>query len=208
MSDETIETVEDTVEETQETPTDEVTDTDFDYDAELEALNEQKRKNFEGAKARVEKKKELPVDEIIKKAVNEAKQEFISQFTKDAIEDELAKIENPKERELVKHHYENSIVRSGTSREATRADIEKARAIANYSSLKKRSSEELLSKETKESVGVGTGFGGSMSTKPVKEDYEKFLTPTDLAFGKKRGWSKEMYKRLAEQKMQRGAYQK
>ncbi len=208
MTDGTIETVEDTGEETLETLTGEVTDTDLDYDAELEALNEQRRKNFEGAKTRLEKKKELPVDELIEKAVNKAKQEFISMSANDIVEDELSMIENPKERELVKHHLENSIVRSGTSRSAMRADIEKARAIANYSSLKKRSAEEQLSKETKESVGVGTSMGGSVSTKPVKEDYEKLLTPFELSWGAKHGWKKEMYQKLAADKMKRGGYQK
>lgn len=208
MTDEPIETVEETVQDTVETPTDEVTDTDLDYDAELEALNEQRRKNFEAAKTRLEKKKELPVDELIEKAVNKAKQEFISMSANDIVEDELSKIENPKERELVKHHLNNSIVRSGTSRSSIMEDVQKARAIANYSSLKKRSAEEQLSKETKESVGVGTGMGGSVSTKAVKEDYEKVLTPFELSWGAKHGWKKEMYQKLAAEKMKRGGYQK
>lgn len=207
MPDETIEKVENTAVEETENSTEETTEDSLDYDAELELLGEQKRKNFENAKKRIEGKKELPVDEIINKAVSKAKQEFISQFSKDAVEEELSKIENPKKREIVRHHYENSIVHSGTSLTSVKADIEKALAITDLALLKKRNTEELVAKEAKESVGKGTGMGGSIgSSKTNKEDYEKILTPAEISWGNKRGWNKEMFNKAAQMKKKRGAY--
>lgn len=82
----------------------------------------------------------LPIDlEEITKAATDAATEaarrettkLLGEQTQETLEDELARIEDPNKRELVKFHLENSIVRTGFSRSSILKDIEKAVAIAD-----------------------------------------------------------------------------
>lgn len=196
--DQDVEDVEETEEETKED------EDDIDYDAELEALKEHKKHNFDNAKARIEKKKgtqsvSVDVDEIVSRVTS-----VLSDQTKeDFIEAELELIKNPKKRELVRHHYENSVVKSGISRKAIRDDIQKALAITDHSMLLKRQGEASEARKAKMTIAKGGAGGGQPSNASTKKSWEKVLTPSEIAFGKKRGWTEDMFKKAAEAKKPR-----
>jgi hypothetical protein len=203
---ENLETVEETtdVEETEEILNEELEETtdsveddvvaeddQIDYDSELEALKENRAKNFENAKKRVEAKGKNVDKEAL---IAEIKNELISDLQRDVIEEELSSISNDKKRELVKYHFEHSIVKSGSSRQSVREDMAKAVAIVEASVNAKRKSENLIAKNAKETVTTGSPTGGRPST-TAKEDLKRYLSPADLAFCEKRGWTKEMFER-------------
>lgn len=166
---------------------------DIDYDAELEALKQNKAKNFENAKKRVESKDKTTDKESL---IAQVKSELIADLQKDIIEEELNSISNEKKRQLVKYHYENSIIKSGLSRQSIREDFAKATAIVDSLVNAKRKSENLIAKEAKGTVTTGSSKGGKPSN-TGKESWERVLSPSDIAFGKKRGWTKEMFERAA-----------
>ena len=166
---------------------------DIDYDAELEALKKNKATNFENAKKRIEAKEKTTDKEALKA---EIRNELIADLQKDLIEEELGAISNDKKRELVKYHYENSIVKSGSSKQAVREDIAKAIAITDALVNAKRKSENLIAKSAKETVTTGSSKGGKPSN-TAQESRRKVLSPSDIAFGEKRGWTKEMFERAA-----------
>ena len=123
LDEETVEEADDQdtedVEETETETTED--DDDIDYEAELEALKENKKHNFNNAKARIEKKSKtqsIDVDEIVERVSGE----ITKKFSDDLLERELDKISNLKKRELVRYHYENSIVRTGITRQARYRD--------------------------------------------------------------------------------------
>lgn len=191
----------------EETTDEDSNDDEFDYDGELAALKEHKKHNFDHAKARVESKNKKGTNtdvlkEIIRTELNKLKSDLTKDNAVDAVEDALAGIANPKKRELVKFHLENSIVRSGTSRQAVAEDVQKALAITDMALSKKRKTEKNQSMIAKETVSKGTSDGAQPPGKS-KESWEKVLTPSDIAFGKKRGWTKEMFQKAANLKLKR-----
>lgn len=182
---------------------------DIDYEAELEALKEEKKKNFVFAKARVEAKKakeevidtpEEPEDDT-KDTVLRVKQEVYAEMAKDIIEDELARLSNnPKKQELIRYHYENSVLKTGISRKAILNDLENAYAITEKRIAQKRKNEESEAVIAQKTIGRSAGMGGGASKASTREEYEKVLTPSEIAFGKKRGWTKEMFQNAANAK--------
>lgn len=191
------ESTEEILNETEETvdaiESDTDTTEDIDYDAELEALKKNKATNFENAKKRVEAKEKTTDKEALKA---EIRSELIADLQKDLIEEELGTISNEKKRELVKYHYENSVVKSGSSKQAVREDIAKAIAIADAGVNAKRKAENLIAKEAKDTVTTGSSKSGRPSN-IAHESWKKVLSPSDIAFGEKRGWTKEMFERAA-----------
>jgi len=168
------------------------------FEKELQALKEYKKHNFENAKARLEKKGTKDED-IEDRIVSKLRGELLANAHTEALEEELSKIDSPKKRELVKYHYENSIQKSGMSRQSVRDDMQKALAIVNATALLKRSNEEKEARIAKKTVGKGIS-SGSQAPVSNKKEWEKVLTPSELAFGKARKWTEDMFKKAAELK--------
>lgn len=190
---EETETTEEEVETSSEEPTDE------EVDAALEELQQHKTHNKTNAEKRISAKKELPVSELLKRGFEEIKQSLTADIAKDTFEEELVKLTtNPKKQELIRQHYENSIVKTGTSKASVRSDLEKALAIADGALLRKRVTETKLAKEAAETTTTGTGMGSGGDKKAPQEDYMKYLSPEDIRFGQSKGWKPEMFKATAE----------
>lgn len=125
---------------------------EIDYAAELEKAKEQLKKAEYTIVKLKDKKEEKPEDDdeppappvvdiekIKEEAKNEAKAEidkFKLDIVTDTVEDVISKATtNPKEAELIRHHYQHSIVRSGYSRADIAKDIARAKLIANEARL-------------------------------------------------------------------------
>lgn len=193
-------TEEETLETNDEEPLEETEEEseDFDFDAELEALKENKKQNFENAKKRLEAKKPKESSMNIDELADKVAARITADSAKDTFEDELAKLSNnPKKQELIRYHYENSIVKTGVSRQSIVGDLENALAITDKKMAAKRSSELAEAKIAESTAGRGAGMGGGSTKRTSREDYERVLTPSEIAFGKKRGWTKEMFQKAA-----------
>jgi hypothetical protein len=216
-----VEKVEETTEEEileTNTPDDEVIDTsdteteadetdngddDLDYDTELEELHKHKKHNFDNASKRIQGKKEPVItDDIVEKIVSQVTEKLSSKQSSDTIEDILSSIDNPKKREIVRFHYENSIVKSGTSRENIQDDIANALAIADRKLNAKRKSEAQETEKAKAGMSKGFSGGSKPTTKSTHNTWQTILNPTEIAFGKSRNWTKEMFEKAASQKRQ------
>lgn len=192
------EVVDDTTEDNDEDTSDEPTDEEVQ--AELEALEQRKEHNKTNAQKRLETKKELPLSELVKKEMAAMREAIIADQATDILDEELASLStNSKKQQLIRYHYENSIVKSGSSKGAIRSDLAKALAIADSSLLRKRANETTLARQANETTGTGAGMGASSSGSPKKsEDYMKYLNPTEIKFGKDRGWTPAHFKKAAE----------
>ena len=90
---------------------------------------------------------------IIRQAVREEVAPLASELLGNNISDILSSLSaNPKEQELIKFHYENSIVKSGMSKEAIMRDLRNAQAIANQKRLQKERDEALNTAKNKQAI--------------------------------------------------------
>lgn len=153
--------------------------TEVDYGAELERVKKERDDAIIGKKKAEDKivklkrdgkqkvetegfEDDIPetpdVKEIIRQEVEIERDKMRLELAQDSIEAELEKISDPKERELVKFHYENTIRTTGISRQAIRNDLERARLLANAPKVKKtldEVKESAKSKATTRSVSAG-----------------------------------------------------
>jgi hypothetical protein len=156
-----------------------------DYKAELEKIRQERDNYKEGmlkAKGKLKEKKEEDEDEedndekinkLVDEKVNSLKVEFNS-VTVDSLIDSIST--NPDEKNLIKEHYENSIVKSGSSLDAIKRDLENAKLIANRSKIyneNKELKEALIFKNT-----VSSGMSGSNFDKEDGSPDPK-LSPTE-----------------------------
>lgn len=174
---------------------DPASDQPVDYAAELEKekkARELKEKELSQAQHVIEtlkkEKKEKPnedddkptidVDDIIKQVKEESSREieaFKLEQSKDTLEEVLRSASNdPKEQELIRFHYENSIVKKGFSRSSIIDDIENAKVLANKNKLTK-----IFSEVSKSQAAQSARSGGSASGQPVE------LSDDSLADGEK-----------------------
>jgi len=94
---------------------------------------------------------------------------FKSGYVSDIIADNINQISTDQnEAELVKYHYENTIVRSGTSKEAIKQDIARAKLLANEGKIK-REFEEIRRAFESEQTKERSSDWGSQRTSPGQE---------------------------------------
>lgn len=187
----------------------------IDYEAELERLQLEKAKAEEDAEnykkgllaakkklkdaknADIEEEKPTMSDEIksmVSNAIKEAITPLTQSFVKPTVDKVLESFSNdPFKRELIKFHYENSIIKSGTSEEAIREDLENALMIADKKVLKKNLKELSISVQNRANMsGQGTG---SSSKPDVKKET---MTQEQIDSLKKRGFTPEMIEKFKE----------
>jgi len=177
-----------------------------DYKAELEKeMARRKKAEFTLYKKNVEEKK-AKVQEVPAKAAPSSIREEIAQVLEEqrmqdaseAFEEELFSItENEDERELIRHKYENSLVKSGFSRAAIRQDLEDAKFLANKPKYQREQNEiakTLVSKRTVSNSGVGA----SQEKPRPSEDLSKHFTKGDWQFIKDQGFTKDQIKKIIE----------
>lgn len=96
---------------------------------------------------------EATIRSMIQEKVNEVKQEATS-GTVDEVLNSMASSQD--EKELIQHHYENTINQSGYSREDVQRDIQRAKLLANESNLRtqlQETAQALQSERSKNRAG-------------------------------------------------------
>lgn len=122
------------------------------------------------------------IREIIRKTVLETASALVQKPTLDAML--LSLSTNPQERDLIKYHYEHSIVKGGLDESSVRSDLEKAYAIANSKKLRKTVSEMKVALDNRSQISNMPSGGSQDTTKEVKNSP---WTQDQLAEMKKRG---------------------
>lgn len=171
------------VEESQQAPA------EIDYEAELksalarEAITASERDNYkkgllmdkgkipndgtlDDIKEQAKKDSTVDIQEVIRKTVLETASALVQKPTLDAMLQEISS--NPQERELIKYHYDHSIVKGGLDESSVRADIEKAYAIANGKKLRKTVSEMKVAMQNREQISNMPSGGSQDTTKEIK----------------------------------------
>jgi hypothetical protein len=179
--------VEDESKKIEESDAEEISD-EIDYKAELEKVTESK----DLAESKIVKlKKELKSKEVVEEESDEDDtpevdiQETIQQEVRkataeligDVVDDTIASFtSNPDEQALIKHHYENTVRRSGTSKFHIKHDIGNAYVLANRSKLAKENSELKVAIQSRKAItnaGVGSGQKEQPQTKQKLSQEDK-----------------------------------
>lgn len=167
-----------------------------DYKAELEKAKEQTENYKTGLsnEKEISKRRQEKIDKLEKE---EPKKEEIDTSTiltqvRDVVREELtvskredqadfvnevenSMSDNPDERELIRHYYDNSLIKTGSSKENIIGDFQKAKVLANQSKYLKENGElkaALLAKGSKTSGGMGSSEKAPVEdkTQPTDED--------------------------------------
>lgn len=125
---------------------------------------------------------EQDIEELIQRTVVATASQLIQKPSLDALLKEVSS--NPQERDLIKYHYEHSLVKSGLDESSVRGDIEKAYAIANGKKLRKTVSEMKVALDNRSQIS-NMPSGGSQSTAPDVKNSP--WSPEQLEEFKKRG---------------------
>ncbi len=138
--------------------------------------------NVQEIKEQAQRESHIDVEDLIQRTVLATASTLIQKPTLDAMLKEVSI--NPQERDLIKYHYEHSLVKSGLDESSVRADIDKAYAIANSKRLRKTVSEMKVALDNRSQIS-NMPTGGSEST--ASEVKNSPWTADQLAEFKKRG---------------------
>ena len=106
------------------------------------------------------------IRDIIRKTVLETASTLVQKPTLDAMLQTLS--DNPQERDLIKYHYEHSIVKGGLDESSVRSDLDKAYAIANGKKLRKTVSEMKVALDNRSQISNMPSGGSQDTTKEIK----------------------------------------
>ncbi len=168
----------------QTAPIDPIPSTGIDYEAESIKL----QSKLDKAGNTIEKLKKsnkssndddndfIDMDAEIRKQVDEKTSAIRADLAADTLESTLDSLSaNPDERKLIALHYENSIAKSGFTRDAIRSDLDKAKVLANQNTIQRTNEELSASLTAKDTVG-NTSRGANLDKaniqrpeKPVSE---------------------------------------
>ena len=194
-------------EATPEVKTEVVEEPTIDYKAELEKeRNRVKQAEFTiqrlKAKKPVVEEVEEPVEpeaDDIDTRINAAVDIRLAQFSEDFIEDGVnALTKDPDERELIKLKYQNSINKSGFTRQAIEYDLKQAQLLANapkYQMRNREMAETLRSKQAITTAGAGSNQDPANGQQP--DDLRKKFTARDWEYMKANKWSDEKIRKAA-----------
>lgn len=122
----------------------------------------------------------IDTDEIVRKAREETSSEiekFKLEQSRDTLEEILKSAStDPKEQDLIRFHYENSIVKKGFSRASIIDDIENAKILANRQKFSK-----IFSEVGKAKTSQDTRSTGSAASQPMT-DTEDGLSDSEKAW--------------------------
>jgi len=118
-----------------------------------EKLDDDEANSDSSGETSVDDLDESTIRSMIQEEVNEVRQEAASS----TVDDVLSSVSSSEdERELIRHHYENTINQSGYSREDVQRDIRRAKLLANESNLEtqlQETAQALQSERSKKKVG-------------------------------------------------------
>lgn len=132
-------------------------------------------------------------DEIVQKVTSRLAETIASE----SLEESLASLsDDPEEREEILKEYKTSIVKSGVTKSAIRADLAKAAALHRSQQNAKSANEAAAA--ARSATTTPSAGGGSAPTRTQKdESWKKNLSKTDLEYMTKNGWSEEKMKKAA-----------
>ncbi len=180
--------------------------TEIDYKSELvkaQEVAENYKKGMLIAKDKLKNKKGVDPEDIAK-IVGEVLSKELSSIkgalNMNTLDSSLnALTTNPAKKELIRFHYENSIVKSGEDPQSIKNDLENALLIADKKSLLKDMKELAISAKNRSQIG-NNSMGGS--DKPSSS--KKFFSDEQKKDLKKRGFTDKMIddliKNMAKQK--------
>lgn len=103
------------------------------------------------------------------KAIEAAKAELAG----DAVEDEIARMtSDPKAQDLIRHHYEHSVVKSGVARQQVRDDVRKAFVLAHSPVVEKFASEAAHAAGARKATSGGYAGGQQVDRDELTADEE------------------------------------
>ena len=140
---------------------------EIDYAVELAKAKEERDNYKEGMLSAKQKLKDGGNED----EVSELKAEldsFKKDLTANAFEDTMLSMsENADERELIKHHYDNSLKKTGYTKEAIANDLQTARLLANRKKIERENKE--LRTAIINKTGVTNNGVGSNRSKPTSD---------------------------------------
>jgi hypothetical protein len=136
------------------------------------------------------------IKEEVRGVIKEELNSFKTELTQKDIESEIQKMtSNLDEQALIKHHYQNSINKTGLDKESIEIDLLNARALANRNNLVRENRE--LKEALKANKTVSGGIGSSAAKAFQETGYPDNLSDRDIAFLKRRGITPEKYNKLS-----------
>lgn len=176
----------------------------IDYKAEYEKIKADRdnyREGLKNAKDIMKKKNTMDPDEF-KKMISEAIEDkfsvFTSNLTKSTLESKLDSLSSsPDEKELIRYHYENSIVKSGIDPSSIATDLENAKLLANRKSIFKKVDEMKISLNNRQKIGGSPQGGGSDEGDGKKKD-DFYFSEAQLAELRNRGFTDEKIETLKQ----------
>lgn len=181
---------------------------EIDYRAELEKERKRREKAEYALKERnmADKRREsdpVYVDEDIDARIEarlEAKMNaFRTSQLSDLVEDSIQSLaSSEEEKELIRYHYNNSIIQTGSSRSSIVEDMKKAQLLANAAKYQRTSAE--LEETLKAKKSLGKGGGTNQDKTSFKPDLSKSFTEAEWRFMQERNFTEEMIKKAADAK--------
>lgn len=176
----------------------------IDYKAEYEKTAAKLKKAeytlYKKNKEDKEEPYEPPVEDIeaiVDQKVNAKLSTLHQDLAGNIIEDTLNFLSSdPEEQKLIRLHYDNSIVKTGLTRQAIVEDLRKAQLLANAPKYLREKEEYAEAMKAKATVGK-TAYGSNNSRATVKEDYTKYFKPHELEHMKRVGFTDDMIKKAA-----------
>ncbi len=169
-----------------------------DYEAELKKEQEKTKNYKEGmliAKKKLKEKSSVDPEEIAKMVGDIVAKELGSikgVLNQNNFETSLTSLtSNPAKQNLVRFHYENSIVKTGDDPQSIKNDLENALLIADKKSLLNNMKELAVSAKNRSQV-ANSGMGGG--SKP--DTSKKFFSDEQIANLKKKGFTDKMIEDL------------
>lgn len=156
---------------------------EIDYKAELEKVKlqneklEEERNNYKTGLLNLKKKKvekeeeseEDDEDDEVNRKIDKRLGSFESKFIKGAVEAYLTQMtDDPAKRELIRHHYNSSIVKTGVDPESIKEDLDTALLIVDKKVLMRNMKELATSLHNRQGTGAvsqGSGDSGVSASK-------------------------------------------
>ena len=169
---------------------------------ELDRVSQEKENYKRGmlkAKGKLDDDEEETPQVDIAKLVAEQVQLEVSKmkgtFTKNSVQNILGDLSNdPAEQKLIQWHYDNSLIKSGTTPENVREDLEKAKMLANAPKIMQKQKElqvALKNKAQVSSIPLGSGIPEA-APQPTA-----YFSPAQIAEFKEKGWDDAKIQRAA-----------
>lgn len=179
--------------EVEESQAPEIQEEVVDYSAELEKVKGERDNYKQGmldAKDILKGKGIVTDPDDIKKliddGVNERLSQFTSNFAKSTVESTLTDLSSSDaEKELIRFHYENSVIKSGLDPASVRNDLENAKLLANKKTFFKEAKEMKIAMSHKANMSP-TPMGSSQESPEIKND--SFFTSEQIATLRKKGF--------------------